>query len=304
MNRASELRIIVIGLLVFAVGSFVCAATQQPKSRVVWYEVFGFAVNVPQTSVKQAIAVQEPIKLCEAFRYGNLVYLVKVTAVPEEMLPATAIEKALQSLAAADGWLAGAKRWEIEVGDLLFKGLAGSYAVDKDQPVAQVLKPALAGRKAYCCMAMAPLGDRFAPVVELSVVGPASRAQEIDDLARFFVYKFSRAAPKPLSTAAAAPTSKAPQVVSGEARRTLKKGDIELIGRVEQIDASGKTLTVFVDRIRMPNTGYIALDPPRRKTIYLKSPLPQTINADAQVRVIGFNTGVGKPMTADFIEPL
>lgn len=303
MNRASELRIIVVQLLVFAVGSFACAATQQPKTRVVLYEAFGFAVNVPQASVKQAIPVQEPAKLCEAFRYGNLVYLVKVTAVPEEMLPATAIEKTLQSLTSPEGAMAGARRWEIEIGDLLFKGLAGSYAVQEGQPEAQVLKSVLRDREAYCCMAMAALADRFSPIVELSVVGPASRAREIDDLARFFVYKFSKVAPKLVPTTTA-PTSTARPGTSGEARRTLKKGDIELIGRIEYIDASNKTLILIVDRIRMPNTGYIALDPPRRKTIYLRSPLPHTISADAQVRVIGFNSGVGKPMTADLIEPL
>ncbi|MDH7601617.1 MAG: hypothetical protein QHI38_05645 [Armatimonadota bacterium] len=303
MSRITELRIVFAELVLLAAAGLACAATQQPKTRTVVYDAFGFAVSVPQTSVKQMVVPEEPVKLCEAFRYGSLVYLVKVTAVPEEMLTATAIEKSLQSFAAADGLMPGARRWEMEIGGILFKGLAGGFKLSETIPEAAVVKPVLAGKEAYGCMAMAPLGDRFSPIVELWVIGPKSRASEIEDLGRFFVYRFSKSVSKTVPTATTPTSVTSPQRTSVESKRALKKGDIELIGRIEHVESSARTLTLVVERIRMPNTGYIVLDPPRRKTVYLKSAVPE-LAADDRVRVVGFNTGVGKPMTADIIERL
>ena len=301
MSRASSVNAVLILLLIAASGN---AATQQPKTRAVSYPSFGFTVYVPQTSVRETIAAEEPVKLCEAFRYGNLVYLVKVTGVPEDMLAATAIEKTLQSLTAPGGSLAGARRWEIEIGDTLFKGLSGSYDVDQSLPEALFIKRALGGKEAHCCMAMAPLKDRFSPIVELWLVGPVSRALEIDDLGRFFVYKFANTTTKPTEAAAGAVSEVKQTDKRVTAGATLKKGDIELVGSVEYIDPSSKSFTMVVERIRLPSTGYITLDPPRRKLVYLRRPLPANITVDSRVRIIGFNTGIGKPMTADVVEPM
>lgn len=301
MRHGGAIRVGLAGLVLFLITGVASAATQQPKTRPVVYEQFGFTVYVPQVAVRETIPVDKPDLLCDTFRYGDLVYLVRVTEVPSDMLTATAIEKRIQMLTSSGGDMVGARRWELEMGEMLFKGLAGRFTLDMSLPEAPVIKRALGAKDAHYCFAMAPLGDRFSPIVELGVVGPASRSSEIDDLARFFVYKFSKGAIRDSTPAAenrAKRGSPKPTVSSGG----LKKGDIELVGRVEHIDRSAKSLIMIVERIRMPQTGYIVLDPPRRKVVYFKEPLPEQVKVDATVRVVGFNTGVGKPMTADVIE--
>jgi hypothetical protein len=83
----------------------------------------------------------------------------------------------------------------------------------------------------------------------------------------------------------------------------LKNGDIELTGLVESIEQSTKSLTMIVDTIRMPATKPIQLDPPRRKVVYYDA-LPPGLEPDKGILVVGKNTGVGKPMKADIVEPL
>ncbi|MGQ9454628.1 MAG: hypothetical protein ACUVRS_06655 [Armatimonadota bacterium] len=301
MRRGGAIWVILAVLVVFLTAGVVLAATQQPKTRPVVYEQFGFTVYVPHTAVRETLSADKPEVLCDTFRYGDLVYLVKVTEVPSDTLTVTAVEKKLQVLTSSGGSLVGARRWELEIGETLFKGLSGRFTLDMSLPEAAVIKRALGAKGAHCCFAMAPLGDRFSPIVELGVVGPASRSSEIEDLARFFVYKFSRGAAG-VSIAAAEDRGKRSSSKPTSNPDSLKKGDIELVGRVEHVDRSAKSFILIVERIRMPQTGYIMLDPPRRKVVYFREPLPEQVKEGATVRVVGFNTGVGKPMTADVIK--
>jgi hypothetical protein len=278
-------------------------ATQQPKTRPITYDRWGFTVNVPFTSVKEALSSKGAVELWDIFRFGDLVFSVEVTRTPPETLTATAIEQAIQAMSAAGASLGGAKRWELESsGGDLFKGLMGSLKRDETSPDAPFLKRSLGTTEAYRCLGMAAVGGESSPIVSLGVTGPSNRSAEIDDLARFFAFGFSRAGPK-APTNAVTPSAERPKKPAPAAEPArLKKGDIELIGRVEFIDAGKRSLSMIVDRIRVSHTGYIALDPPRRKIVYYRKPLPEGIDGDSTISVVGFNTGVGKPITADSVE--
>ncbi len=303
MNRITVL----IGLLAFS--GFLAAtgahATQQPKTRHVTYERWGFWIEVPLTSVKQSLPCEKPVELWELFTFGDLVYSVKVSKTPPETLTETAIEQSIQAMSAAGSSLEGAKRWELESrGGDLFKGLAGPPARDESSADAAFLKRSLGTREAYRGLGMAAAGAESAWIVSLSVTGPRNRSAEIDDLARFFAFGFSKAGPEPPQPATTVPAEPAEKPKQAAQPAKLKKGDIELIGRVEFIDPGNKSLSMMVDRIREPHTDYIVLDPPRRKIVYSKKSLPEGIDADSRISVIGFNTGVGKPITADSVEPI
>ncbi|MCL5104577.1 MAG: hypothetical protein M1133_10775 [Armatimonadetes bacterium] len=82
---------------------------------------------------------------------------------------------------------------------------------------------------------------------------------------------------------------------------SIKRGDIELIGSVQSIAPERTSLTMLVAQIRMPGQTAIPLTPARQKTVYLTK-VPASISAGARVIVIGRNTGVGKPITADVLE--
>lgn len=96
-----------------------------------------------------------------------------------------------------------------------------------------------------------------------------------------------------------APVAPAP-VILPQARRALKKGEIELAGVVESIDGTARSMVMVVDEVVMPGLKPIPLDPVRRKTVYFRA-LPGGIHAGSRIAIAGRNTGVGKPMTADTI---
>ncbi|MGC8863717.1 MAG: hypothetical protein ACP5R5_13210 [Armatimonadota bacterium] len=254
---------------------------------------------MPYTAVSESLAPGGDIEVWDLFRYADLIYSVRLIRIPPETLTATAIEQAIQARAAEAKALGGARRWELESrqGDL-FKGLSGPLPRDEASPDAPVLRKAIGSREAYRCFGMAPVGDRFSPIVCLSVTGPRSRSSEIDDLARFFVFRFSRTPADAAERAQPPPAAAAPSEPA-----KLKKGDIELLGWVEFIDAGRKTLSMMVDQVRLPHTDYIELRPARRKIVFYENPLPNTVKANSRISVIGFNTGVGKPIRADLISP-
>ena len=45
----------------------------------------------------------------------------------------------------------------------------------------------------------------------------------------------------------------------------LRPDDIELMGKVDSISPGGGSITMTVDRIRLPKEGVIKFDPPRTK---------------------------------------
>jgi len=294
-------RTLLIGLLLLSAS---CAtATQLPKTRPVEYSQWGFTVEVPYASVRESVSAQGPTELWDLFRYGDLVYSVQVIKPPPETLSATAVEQAIQARSAEAKALGGARRWEIESrGGDLFKGLSGPLPRDETSPDSPVLRKAIGNREAHRCFGMTPLGGEFSPIACLGVTGPKNRSSEIDDLARFFAFRFTRAA-----SDAAEPAKPPPPPPSPAARPAkplkLKKGDIELLGRVEFVDAGRKSLSMMVDMIRLPHTGYIELRPARRKIVFYAKPLPAAVKPDSTISVIGFNTGVGKPIKADSIAP-
>ena len=279
----------------------VCAAgvTQQPKSRPVEFAKWGVVVQIPLAAVRHKCAVQEPVQLSEVFVFGDLIYSVMVTKAPPETLTATAIEKALQTRAAAGQ--AETTRWEIDTKEWgLFKGVSGPVSPDEAVPESPYLQKAFWGRKGWRSLCMAALGDESAPMLTLAVTGPKTRAGEIEDLAKFLAVGVGKPGTKPLPAPPVVASTPEPEPAKPF---PLKKGKIELTGLVESIDQSTKRLTMIVDAIRMPSTRPIQLDPPRRKAVYYDT-LPPGLEADKGVRVVGKNTGVGQPMKADVVQAM
>ena len=260
--------------------------TQQPKTRPVVYEKLGFTVNVPFTSNRRVLPVEGAVEVCDVFQFGELAFSVKVAKAPADTLTATAIEQTLQAQVAAAPSPGEVKRWELELpGGDLFKGLSGPLPPDDASPEAAYVRKAFSGRPAWRSQCMGAMGDESSPIVALGVAGSVNRSAEIENLAKFFAFGFSKKATGPSLLKPA----------------KLGKGDIELVGSVESIDAENKSLNMIVDRVRMPNTGYIKLDPPRKKIVHHKKPLPAGIDVNSRISVIGFNTGVGNPIMMDVI---
>jgi hypothetical protein len=81
----------------------------------------------------------------------------------------------------------------------------------------------------------------------------------------------------------------------------LKQGQIELAGVVDAISADRRSVTVIVDTVTMPGQNPIDLSPARSKKVMLRQKL-SWLAPGQRIRLLGKNTGIGKPMTADSLE--
>ena len=68
----------------------------------------------------------------------------------------------------------------------------------------------------------------------------------------------------------------------GEAPRSLKKGEIELVGTVESIGDEKGSLVMVVDQITMPKLKPIKLEPARSKTVFVKE-IPPGIQVGTRI---------------------
>ena len=58
-----------------------------------------------------------------------------------------------------------------------------------------------------------------------------------------------------------------------------------------------------VDQITLPKAQPIKLEPARSKTIFVKA-IPPGLQVGTRIMVVGKNTGVGTPMSADVLKVL
>ncbi len=324
---------------VLLVGSAACAAepvSVPPGAMItVKHPEHGFEIQVPRASVKRVLPADGDVVLSELYIYGDLAYFVRVSRVPQGAVASTLIEQSLQAMT-KDLPDPGEARREMESKQKdLFKGVNRPVtAKEFGEAGAAELKKSLWDRGAFESLYVR---DEFSPILTVGVIGPASRAEEIETRAQYLAYQTARiegsvvpdtpAEPsgppnnlivtqgspfkvkpteKPLAQPSQRKPGEPPAVTSAPnaippAERALRKGEIELVGLVESIDSPAKTITLMVDGIRMPNQKPIPLDPVRRKLVAYRR-LPAGVEARSRIRVIGKNTGVGKQMTADVID--
>lgn len=276
--------------------------------RVAKYPTWGFEIQVPRASVTHSLPVGNDVLLAEMHTYGDLVYIVKVTKTPPNTLASTTIEQTIQAMTKSPSTLGPYGRWEIDSkqGEL-FKGISRTFSLDDASEAEKtLLRKALRGREAFQSLCMAPLGgDEAEAILTIGVIGPKSRADEIENIAKFMAFNVTAISKTADSPPAPSRSDKASKVRNASVTvvRTLKKGEIELVGVVESIDPPNKAIVMLVDQVTMPGFKPIKLSPVRRKLVYY-SKLPDGVNPQTRLSIIGKNTGVGKPMNADLIQIL
>ena len=270
-----------------------CARAQAGKWDTVSYEEWGFSVQVPAGSARQDLPVLSDSWMCELYSANGLACFIKLTATPDSQLASTVIEQSIQAEIKAASKLGAARRWEQDSkqGDL-YKGFIGPIKLDGSDLLQSGITKVIAGDSGVECVSMAAVGDDMAPILRIGVVGPANRQTEVVAMAKSMAALVRRnQAPKEPVAEPGPPSGTKPWP-------TLKKGEIELEGTVESISADGRSVSLTVDFIKLAGQNRIALSPPRSKQVSLKSKA-DWLTAGQRVILIGKNTGVGKPMTAD-----
>lgn len=261
------------------------------------YQDWGLTVQIPAGAVKHPVPNQPTDGFYDVYSTNGCACVIAVTPVRNLPTP-TAIEKLIQEELAKSSGLGASRRWEQDSrqGEL-FKGLAGPVQLKGVDFLPEAIGRIVAEDTAFQCISMAALGDDSSPVLRVGVFGPRHRENDITLIARGMAAFVKKSGPagKTADTPAEAPES--------ASWPTLKPGQIELEGVVAMVTPDRKSLALIVEVITMPGLNPIALNPARRKLVLLRQKMDWPA-VGQRIRLLGANTGVGKPMTADLLEKL
>ncbi len=299
------LPVVVAAALVLSVGSAVFSQTGLVRK----YDAYGLGVTLPGGSERIALGDIGGGGLQEAYSSNGLAYIVIATTdvQPRGMGARAAIEMMVQlmnfmksrepsiplsMLSATTSQGVAAKGF----------GIHGPVANTKSaysRVPAQI--QAMFGSEIAVAIMLVPIVDNPALVGAILVVGPASRAGDVNSQATQVAGTFviSRpTAPQYSGVAGKGSKSAAPPAPEVRSITPLKKGQIELVGVVKLTDAAAKSLDMLVSQA-VPFSGHgVILSPPRLKRVYVKE-IPADVREGAIIIVVGGDTGPGKAVTAD-----
>jgi hypothetical protein len=278
------------------------AIAQDAKWRTIRSQQWGFSFQLPPGATRRPLADRPPQGTCDVYAAGGLACVVQVTPTASDALASTAIEQAIQADVKEASKLGSAARWEAtsKQGDL-FKGFTGRVQLSKTDAAQAMVFRSIGADSGVQSVALAPLGDESAPVLRIAVVGIPNRENEVVAMAKAIASLVTTGpqplvqAPNPEPTPTPAPTPVAKPWAA------LKSGEIELAGTVESVSKDGRTVTMTVDTVTVIGQEPITLSPTRPKRVLLKSKL-RWLTQGLYVRLIGKNSGVGKPIQADAME--
>lgn len=280
------------------------AFAQEIKWKIIPSPQWGFSIQLPPDASRQRLMGRPASGTCEVYASGGFACIVQVTPTASDALASTAIEQAIQSEIKEATTMGPTARWEAtsKEGDL-FKGYTGQVRLAKTDPAQSAVIKAIGTERGVQSVALAPLGDETAPVLRIAIVGKPDKEPEVAAMAK----TVSSMVAKESKPAVIAPDEKPGQPslptpkLSAKPWPQLRTGDIELEGRITSVSSDGKTVMMMVDTIILPGQGPIALSPKRTKKVLLRDKMGALIKG-AQIRLVGRNEGVGKPITADAIE--
>lgn len=316
MKRSAALNIV---LCLSLLAGCVCAQQPVPKWDTISYAKWGFSLQLPAGAEKREIPDPPAETARDLYLVDGMACVVQVVPTPGEVLASTAIEQVIQSELKVSSKIGPARRWEqpSKQGDL-FKGFSGSVELPAQDAVCAAAAQAIGGAKAVQCIAMAPLGDDSAPVLRISVYGPIDREKDVANTCKGVAAFVARgktvpatppvkptvtpsAKPKPVPIPRPVPKPNPKPKPAPKPWPMLKAGLIELQGVVDSISADGKIVMMRVETVKVVNQPPVTLAPARSKKVLLKARL-DWLKQGLVIRLIGKNSGEGKPIPADAVQ--
>ena len=270
---------------------------------------WGFLYQLPVMAVRQHLSTK-PSGTCDMYISGGLACVMQVNPTSSDALASTAIEQTIQADLKLASKIGPASRWEStsKNGDL-FKGYTGPVVLNKSDATQAAVIQAIGASKAVQSVAMAPLGDESAPMLKIVVIGTPDKEKEVVGLAKDIaslvvvdkkpVSEGPAPAPKPAPTPAATPKPAVKAAV--KPWPALKAGEIELMGVVDSVSKDGKTVMMTIYTVKVMNQEPVELQPSRAKKVLIERK-QGWIAPGTFVRIVGPNSGEGKPIKAKRIE--
>lgn len=308
-----------LSLMVVLVLFGATSATAQ-NAGVVKFDDYGLSVALPVPFEPMSLQVPPLNGLIRAYRSKDFVYVVVVT---DDIQPKTGTARqALGMMVSAMTQIASkvpsmglhvisgstaqgvsASGFGGRVSEAPQGKNAGKSAMDFTNQIPAELKQ-LFGNDIYQALLMAPFTEQGRMVAGVAVIGPGKQSMEIDAqamqlMATVSIGSKSVAAQSAGVEADAAPTG--PDPVTVKPINELKRGQIELIGKVSALDKSGKSLSMMVSQVASYGQPAAVLDPARLKKIFVKS-VPADVKCGSTIVVVAIDSGVGKPVKALTLE--
>jgi len=264
------------------------------------YPKFGFSVQLPADIQPVQAAPQQGAELFETYVCQGVAYGVVVLKSPrKDVRPSVLLEQALTMVIAVAPDVRIA-RWQANSAQgLPFNGFSVTVPADK---IANAMEPwmrdIVGSDSVVQSGAVADIPGLVDTAVGLFTMGPKSRAAQVEQSARSAVGSLRWLNWQPGERAETRKQS-APQYPHPQ----LKAGEIQVCGVVDLVSAKRDRLTVLVDEATVYGGKPARLDPPREKTVLVRS-LPDGIVPGSRILAIGKNAGAGKPLNADRIEPV
>jgi len=250
------------------------------------YPAFSISVEIPAPH-RDFDGGKTPGSLMDkGYESAGLAYDIVITPVAPEFRSRSALDEYLNKMLGLTNrmqqYIASrhpSERWSVSSrNNMQFTGLT----VD-DFIMEASFSRIIPDHKASVSIAIAALKSDYSQIALVSVVGPRGRRPEIE-------------------AAAKAMSQSVDKIGSGNtqasANQGLKPDQIELFGVVESIASDSRSLVMKADTVSTHGQANTHLDPPRQKTVLLNS-LPTEIAVGSRIRVVGQNSGSGKPIRAE-----
>lgn len=280
-------------LVVLSLAAASCCLAQdtaQPRADLqrVSYAQYGFDVGLPRGSSKIPVPVQAPDGSVDVYTCRGLAIAVGVGKIPPNGSASTAMDEMVAKMNL------GRTSFETAQG-VMFQGASGSFIVTKE--MAKGLPPSMPfrpGTSVQMTMYAAPLPRDPSRMVLFYSGGPATRAAEVETMAKSVVTSINFIGLKPgeKSTVAQPPADQG---------FVLTSGQIALRGKVLSIKPETKCLTMLADTVIAYGEKPVTLSPARQK-IVMFSDMPDGTAVGSRILVVGKNAGTGKPINADSIK--
>jgi len=285
-------------------------------SGVLRYPSYGFSVVLPTPREAIGLDLGQINGMIESYKANNLAYVVFAT---DDIQPKNATARQALGMIAQMGAAISAQAPEMGFhvlngsnaqaiaatgfGARVSKDMAtksGKSAMDWTTSVPAQLR-AMFGDDIYQAVLIVPKTETGRMIVGVGIVGPGGQSPQIDAEVARVMQTLSIGAQPAVASASNGPGASSATASALKSLSSLKKGQIELIGIVSSLDKPGKSLVMMVSQVTSCGQAPVGLDPARQKKIFAKT-IPAGVKEGSRIVVVGADSGVGKPVTADTIK--
>jgi|GEM_PF-2058849 len=318
-----RVRLLMAAIAVLVLIGATGAAAQDAS--VIQYDSYGFSVAIPTPYEQVSLPMGQINGMLQSYKSNGLIYVVFAT---DDIRPVGSTARAALNMLAPQMNQAAAKAPALGLHTISGTTAQGAAAVGFGARVSEAQLNAqlqaaqgnkskksamdwssaipaelrqMFGNDIYQAALMVPLTEAGRMIAGVAVVGPGSRSGELDGVVMSLMSILSIGKPSISSTPGNGQSGVSATPAPMRSLSSLKKGQIELIGKVSSLDKPNKCLNMMVSQVMSYGQSPVVLSPARLKKVFAKS-IPADVKEGSLIVVVAADSGVGKPVTAETVK--